>query len=68
MKNNLSSIVSTAAKKLVELMNINAVYCNNFVFYILEVFPMKRDKHEILEYEALYKKKLCTIKSGWNSN
>lgn len=55
-------------KKLVELINIDSDYCNNFVFSILEVFPIKRDKHEILEYEQLYKKKLGTIKFGLNDN
>jgi len=32
------------------------------------VFPIKKDKLEILEYEALYKKKLCTIRFGLNDN
>ena len=55
-------------KKLVELMNSNADYCKNFLFSILEVFPIKRDRRDILEYEALYKKKLCTIQFGLNDN
>jgi len=55
-------------KRLVELISIDPDYCNNFLFSILEVFPIKKDKLEILEYEALYKKKLCTIRFGLNDN
>lgn len=55
-------------KKLIELMNIDSDYCNNFQFSILEVFPIKRDKHDILAYEQLYKKKLGSIKFGLNDN
>lgn len=55
-------------KKLIELINVDSEYCNNFQFSILEVFPIKRDKHEILVYEQLYKKKLGTIKFGLNDN
>lgn len=55
-------------KLLVELITADTDYCNNFQFSILEVFPIKRDKHEILEYEQLYKRKLRTIAFGLNDN
>ena len=43
-------------KRLKELITADADYCNNFQYSILEVFPIKRDRHEVLEYEQLYKK------------
>lgn len=46
----------------------DADYCKNFQYSILEVFPIKRDKHEVLEYEQLYKKKLWSIQFGLNDN
>ena len=55
-------------KTLVELINTDPDYCNNFQFSILEVFPIKRDRRDILEYEELYKQKLQTIKFGLNNN
>lgn len=55
-------------KRLKELISIDADYCNNFQYSILDVFPIKRDKQEILEYEQLYKKKLCSIQFGLNDN
>lgn len=55
-------------KLLIELIQADPDYCNNFLFSILEVFPIKRDRLEILEYEALYKKKLCTMQFGLNDN
>lgn len=55
-------------KRLVELITADTDYCNNFQFSILEVFPVKRDRHEVLEYEQLYKKKLGSIKFGLNDN
>lgn len=55
-------------KRLVELITADSDYCSNFLFSILEVFPIKRNKHEILEYEQLYKKKLHTIQFGLNDN
>lgn len=55
-------------KRLMELITADADYCNNFQFSILEVFPIKRDKHEILEYEQLYKRKLWSIRFGLNDN
>lgn len=55
-------------KRLVELITADADYCNNFQYSILEVFPIKRDKHEVLEYEQLYKRKLWSIQFGLNDN
>ena len=55
-------------KHLKELLAADSDYCSNFQFSILEVFPIKRDRHEVLEYEALYKQKLQTIKFGLNGN
>ena len=55
-------------KRLVELITADADYCDNFQFSILEVFPIKRDRHEVLEYEQLYKRKLRSIEFGWNDN
>ncbi|SFP43696.1 GIY-YIG catalytic domain-containing protein [Oscillibacter sp. PC13] len=55
-------------KRLAELIAADAEYCNNFQYSILEVFPIKRDRHEVLEYEQLYKKKLWSIPFGLNDN
>ena len=55
-------------KRLKELIAADADYCNNFQYSILEVFPIKRDRHEVLEYEQLYKKKLWSIQFGLNDN
>lgn len=55
-------------KRLVELITADENYCDNFQFSILEVFPIKRDKYEILEFEALYKRKLKSIQFGLNNN
>ena len=55
-------------KRLVELITADPGYCYNFQYSILEVFPIKRDKHEVLEYEQLYKKKLQSIQFGLNDN
>ena len=55
-------------KRLVELITADADYCNNFQFSILEVFPLKRDRREVLEYEQLYKRKLLSIEYGLNNN
>jgi hypothetical protein len=55
-------------KRLVELITADTECCDNFQFSILEVFPIKRDRHEVLEYEQLYKRKLGTIEFGWNDN
>jgi hypothetical protein len=55
-------------KRLIKLISDDVNYCNNFIFSILDVFPMKRDRSEILEYEQLYKKKLCSVQFGLNDN
>ena len=55
-------------KRLRELITADDDYCRHFQFSILEVFPIKRDRHEVLEYEQLYKRKLRTIEFGWNDN
>lgn len=55
-------------KRLVELITANPDYCNNFQYSILEVFPIKRDKHEVLECEQQYKRKLQSIQFGLNDN
>ena len=55
-------------KRLKELIAADADYYNNFQYSILEVFPIKRDRHEVLEYEQLYKKKLWSIQFGLNDN
>ena len=55
-------------KRLKELIAADADYCNNFQYSILEVFPIKRDRYEVLEYEQLYKKKLWSIQFGLNDN
>jgi len=55
-------------KRLKELITADSDYCRHFQFSILEVFPIKRNRHEILEYEQLYKRKLRTIAFGWNDN
>ena len=55
-------------KRLVELITADPDYCYNFQYSILEVFPIKRDKHEVLAYEQLYKKKLYSIQFGLNDN
>lgn len=55
-------------KRLVELAEADPNYCYNFQYSILEVFPIKRDKHEVLVCEQLYKKKLCSIQFGLNDN
>jgi len=55
-------------KRLIKLLEQDKNYCENFQFAILEVFPIKRDKHEVLQYEQLYKKKLRSIEHGLNDN
>ena len=55
-------------KRLVELIAADPDYCYNFQYSILEVFPLKRDKQEVLEYEQLYKRKLYSIPFGLNDN
>lgn len=55
-------------KRLKELITADADYCNNFQYSILEVLPLKKDKHEVLEHEQRYKKKLWSIQFGLNDN
>ena len=55
-------------KHLVELITADANYCNYFQYSILEVFPIKRDRKEVLECEQLYKRKLWSIQFGLNDN
>ena len=55
-------------KLLKELITADSDYCKNFQYSILEVFPIKKDKHEVLESEKLYKKKLWSIQFGLNDN
>jgi len=55
-------------KRLIELITAETDYCYNFQYSILEVFPIKKDNRDILEYEALYKRKLQTVKFGLNDN
>lgn len=55
-------------KRLKELITADADYCNNFQYSILEVLPLKKDKHEVLEHEKRYKKKLWSIQFGLNDN
>jgi len=55
-------------KRLIELIKADKNYCENFQYSILEVFPIKRDRHEILQYEQLYKKKMCSVQFGYNDN
>jgi len=55
--------------QLVKLIDADPEYSDNFMFSILEVFPIKRDKAEVLEYEQLYKRKLQSlIPFGLNEN
>ena len=55
-------------KRLKELITADSDYCNYFQYSILEVFPIKRDRKEVLEYEQLYKRKLWSIQFGLNDN
>ncbi len=55
-------------KGLIELLARDPAAYLRFQYSILEVFPIKRQRHEILAYEQLYKKKLCTIPFGLNHN
>ena len=55
-------------KRLIELINADPEYCHNFQYSILEVFPIKKDRHEVLECERLYKNKLLSVQYGLNDN
>ncbi len=54
--------------QLQKLMAADENHCRHFQYSILDVFPIKHDKGDVLEYESLYKKKLCSIKFGLNDN
>jgi len=55
-------------KQLIALMECDPNYCENFIFSILDIFPIQRDRSQILECEQLYKRKLCSIQFGLNDN
>lgn len=55
-------------KRLIKLLEKEPTAYQRFQYSILEVFPIKRDKHDILRYEQIYKKKLCSIEFGLNDN
>ena len=55
-------------KRLIELINADPEYCHNFQYSILEVFPIKKDRQEVLECERLYKNKLLSVQYGLNNN
>ncbi len=50
------------------MINADPEYCHNFQYSILEVFPIKRDRNEVLECERLYKNKLLSVQYGLNDN
>lgn len=54
--------------QLRKLMEIDENHCRHFQYSILDVFPIKRDKHEILAQEQLYKRKLGSTTFGMNDN
>jgi hypothetical protein len=55
-------------KRLIELIEADPDYCLNFQYSILEVYPIKKDKQEVLDCEKLYKRKLLSIEYGLNDN
>ena len=55
-------------KRLVELIEADPDYCFNFQYSILEVYPIKKDRQEVLDCEKLYKRKLLSIEYGLNDN
>ena len=55
-------------KRLVELIEADPDYCFNFQYSILEVYPIKKDRQEVLNCEKLYKRKLLSIEYGLNDN
>lgn len=54
--------------QLIKLIEADPLYCANFQFSILEVFPIKRDIQDVLDSEKLYKDKLLSIRFGLNDN
>lgn len=55
-------------KQLVALIANDPDYCYHFQYSILEVLPLKQDKHDVLAREQLFKRKLQSIKFGLNDN
>lgn len=55
-------------KQLVALIASDPEYCYHFQYSILEVLPLKQDKHDVLAREQLFKRKLQSIKFGLNDN
>lgn len=55
-------------KQLIALMEKDPDYCRYFQYSILEVLPLKQDKHDVLKREQLFKRKLQSIKFGLNDN
>lgn len=55
-------------KKLVELIVCDPDYCRNFQFSILEVLPLRWDRHEVLHREKQVKRKLDSMNHGLNEN
>lgn len=55
-------------KQLIALMEKDPDYCRYFQYSILEVLPLKQDKHGVLKREQLFKRKLQSIKFGLNDN
>lgn len=54
--------------KLIKLLIDSPTQYLSFQYSILEVFPIKRSSEEVLEYEALYKRKLFSKEFGLNEN
>lgn len=53
---------------MVALIASDPDYCRHFQYSILEVLPLKQDKHDVLAKEQLYKRKLQSIRFGLNDN
>lgn len=54
--------------RLINLFTKHPKQYEFFQYSILEVFPIKRSPNEVLECEALYKRKLCSKEFGLNDN
>lgn len=55
-------------KLLVELLNVNSEYAQNFSFTVLRTLPKTLTDQEVIEKEKLYKDKLGSRVFGLNSN
>lgn len=55
-------------KELIELLEKDPDHAQYFQYSILEVLPLKADKHEVLNFEKLNKIKLQSIRFGLNDN